>query len=33
MVQERTVLYENNEIRYLLEQKPVKNLNLRIHKD
>ena len=33
MAQERTVLYENNEIRYLLEQKPVKNLNLRIHKD
>ena len=24
MAQERTVLYENNEIRYLLEQKPVK---------
>lgn len=24
MVQERTVLYENNEIHYLLEQKPVK---------
>ena len=33
MAQERTVLYENNEIRYLLEQKQVKNLNLRIHKD
>lgn len=33
MAQERTVLYENNEIHYLLEQKPVKNLNLRIHKD
>ena len=33
MVQERTVLYENNEIHYLLEQKPVKNLNLRVHKD
>lgn len=33
MAQERTVLYENNEIRYLLEQKKVKNLNLRIHKD
>ena len=33
MTQERTVLYENNEIHYLLEQKPVKNLNLRIHKD
>ena len=33
MVQERTVLYENSEIHYLLEQKPVKNLNLRVHKD
>lgn len=33
MTEERTVLYENKEIRYLLEQKPVKNLNLRIHKD
>lgn len=33
MTQERTVLYENKEIRYLLERKPVKNLNLRIHKD
>ena len=33
MVQERTILYENNEIHYLLEQKPVKNLNLRVHKD
>ena len=33
MVQERTVLYENQEIHYLLEHKPVKNLNLRIHKD
>lgn len=33
MAQERTVLFENNEIHYLLEQKPVKNLNLRIHKD
>lgn len=33
MVQERTVLYENDEIHYLLEQKPVKNLNLRVHKD
>ena len=31
MVQERTVLYENNEIHYFLEQKQVKNLNLRIH--
>lgn len=33
MTQERTVLYENDKICYLLEQKPVKNLNLRIHKD
>lgn len=33
MVQERTVLYEGSEIRYVLEEKPVKNLNLRIHKD
>ena len=33
MGQERTVIYENYEIHYLLEQKPVKNLNLRIHKD
>lgn len=33
MGQERTVRYENNEIHYLLEQKPVKNLNLRIRKD
>lgn len=33
MSQERTVLYENGEIRYVLEEKPVKNLNLRIHKD
>ena len=33
MAQERTVVYENNEICYLLEQKQVKNLNLRIHKD
>lgn len=33
MAQERTVLYENNEIHYFLEQKQVKNLNLRIHKD
>ena len=33
MSQERTVLYENNVIHYLLEQKQVKNLNLRIHKD
>ena len=32
-VQERTVLYENSEIHYILEQKLVKNLNLRIHKD
>ena len=33
MAQERTVLYEGSEIRYVLEEKPVKNLNLRIHKD
>lgn len=33
MAQERTVLYENYEIHYLLERKPVKNINLRIHKD
>ena len=33
MTQERTVLYEGSEIRYMLEEKPVKNLNLRIHKD
>ena len=33
MGQERTVRYENNEIHYLLEQKPVKNPNLRIRKD
>ena len=29
----RKVPYEGDEISYLLEQKPVKNLNLRIHKD
>lgn len=33
MAQERTVLYEDGAIRYVLEEKPVKNLNLRIHKD
>lgn len=33
MTQERTVFYDDNEIRYILERKPVKNLNLRIHKD
>lgn len=33
MKQERTVIYENSELHYLLERKPVKNLNLRIHKD
>ena len=33
MVQKRIVFHENNEIHYLLERKPVKNLNLRIHKD
>ena len=29
MAQKRIVVYENNEIHYLLEQKQVKNLNLR----
>lgn len=33
MAQKRIVVYENNEIHYLLEQKQVKNLNLRVHKD
>lgn len=33
MPQQRTVFYEGSEIIYQLEQKPVKNLNLRIHKD
>ena len=33
MAQERTVLYEGSAIHYVLEKKPVKNLNLRIHKD
>ena len=33
MGQGRTVIYENNEIHYLLEQKSVKNINLRIRKD
>ena len=33
MAQERTVLYEGSAIRYVLEEKTVKNLNLRIHKD
>lgn len=33
MPQHRTVFYEGSEIVYQLEQKPVKNLNLRIHKD
>ena len=33
MAQERTVVYGNNEIHYLLEQKQEKNLNLRVHKD
>ena len=33
MPHQRTVFYEGNEISYQLEQKPVKNLNLRIHKD
>ena len=33
MAQKRTVVYENKEIHYMLEQKQVKNLNLRVHKD
>ena len=33
MPQERTVFYKDTKICYLLEQKTVKNLNLRIHKD
>lgn len=33
MPYERTVLYNGRKISYLLELKPVKNLNLRIHKD
>ena len=33
MSQERTVFYAGVPLRYLLEQKPVKNLNLRIHRD
>lgn len=33
MAQERTVLYEGSMINYVLEEKPVRNLNLRIHKD
>lgn len=33
MAQQRTVLYEGEEIPYELELKPVKNLNLRIRKD
>lgn len=33
MAKERIILYGNSEIRYLLEQKPVKNLNLRIHRN
>lgn len=33
MPQQRTVFYEGSKISYQLEQKPVKNLNLRIHKD
>lgn len=33
MAQERTVCSKNKEIQYLLERKPVKNLNLRIRKD
>ena len=33
MAQERNVYSKNKEIQYLLERKPVKNLNLRIRKD
>ena len=33
MPQERTVFYAGAPLRYLLEQKPVKNLNLRIRRD
>lgn len=33
MPQERTILYAGAPLRYLLEQKPVKNLNLRIRRD
>lgn len=33
MAQERTVLYKGSAICYVLEEKAVKNLNLRIHKD
>lgn len=32
MAQERMVLYEGSTIRYVLEEKPVRNLNLRAHK-
>ncbi len=33
MLQQRTVYYEDREIHYQLELKPVKNVNIRIHKD
>ena len=33
MPQERTILYAGAPLRYLLEQKSVKNLNLRIRRD
>ena len=33
MLEERIVFYDGREIRYLLERKVVKNLNLRVHKD
>ena len=33
MPQERTILYAAAPLRYLLEQKSVKNLNLRIRRD
>lgn len=33
MSEERAVFYDGREIRYLLERKPVRNLNLRIHRD
>lgn len=33
MLQQRTVYYEDREIHYQLERKPIKNVNIRIHKD
>ena len=33
MLQQRTVFFENQEIHYILVQKSVRNLNLRVHKD